>query len=174
VTFKISVRADVKKTKRSLSRLQRTVLPASINGALNKTAKKVQTKAIKLVSKEVGLPQKEIRAHFSIVKSNFTTLRAIVISRRRAYSLYRFQARQTKDGVTANAWGQRKTYKHAFIVRNQFVAIRKKGGGLKALHGPSIPVEHSKDPITRAQSLVVGVDFPLIFRRELTRRVARL
>ena len=61
MTFKVKVSADIKKTKRSLSRLQRTVLPAAINGALNKTAKKVQTVAVKSLAKTIGLTNKEIK-----------------------------------------------------------------------------------------------------------------
>lgn len=171
---KISVRGDVKKTRRSLSRLQRTVFPAAINSALNKTAKKVQTRALKLLAKEIGLTQRVIKEAFTIVKSNFSNLRTIIISKRRAFSLFRFKARQTPLGVKASAWGKSKLYRGAFIVQDKYVAKRKPGGGLKALHGPSVPVEHAKAPIVQAQEIVAFTEFPIELNRELQRRIARL
>ena len=88
----------------------------------------------------------------------------------RYLNLIEFGARQTKKGVSAKAWGNRKLYKHAFMGsgRNsgkRLVFGKTRGKKLKALHGPSLPREFERQNMESLFNKKIKTRFPILFKR---------
>ena len=161
--IEISFKEDLRDLEKHLSRYQRQQLPRATNWALNETGKKVQSQIIKEVAQQAGVTQKALKPprFFASAKSRLQTLAFVISIRFGAIPLKEFGAVQNKQGVRAKAWGQRKTYKGAFIVdsigRNVFKRRTKARLPIDKLHGPR-PVNYATDPGTlkRAQETVAA------------------
>ena len=68
--------------------------------ALNKTIRPVATAGIRVMAKEMRVPQKAIRKHSHIRKATFQQKRATITMSGRRIPIMTFGARQTKRGVT--------------------------------------------------------------------------
>lgn len=171
--FKVTL--DVKPALRMLEQLQKDTERATVM-ALNRVAVTVRAEASRSVSKASGMKVSEVKEKMPLVKADRSTLTATIIAKPWSPNLIRYQARQTKAGVSAKAWGQRKIYPRTFIGnkgRTVFTRVGKARLPLKALHGPSIPREFIKDANLTAMKSVVTNRFPIEFDsavRSLTRR----
>ncbi|RWE59812.1 MAG: hypothetical protein E5V22_11085 [Mesorhizobium sp.] len=134
--------AEVKALMRAL---QPPRLNQSLSAGVNDTAKQVRRFSARIVAKAGGL--KRADAEPSILISPYSrpsTLTATVRGSGRPIALIKFAARQTKAGVTANAWGHRKLYKGTFIAtmksghRGVFVRETKKRVPIKELWGAGV------------------------------------
>lgn len=140
--MQISVRSDMKRVLRELDAVERKVLPRAMNRSLNRIGGSANTIIRRQVAKDAGITQKALKARgfFSHIKSDLRRLTFTVIVKWGAIPLKDFNPRQTKLGVTAKAWGQRKVYDGAFIVdslgRHVFVRKTKKRLPIKKLYGP--------------------------------------
>jgi hypothetical protein len=125
----INIESNVKQLSKQLSALENKVLPKATNRSLNRVGGKVNTQVLRYVSKKVGQTQKMLkhRGFFARVNSNIKTLTTQVRVVYGAIPMKDFNPRQTKQGVTAKAWGKRKVYKDTFIVEElgHHVFVRK-------------------------------------------------
>jgi len=175
--MQISIRSNVKQVTRGLTRVQRKVIPGATVTALNKVRKEAATAAVKVLAKEVGLPQKSIRE--SILET-FASMQNPVASVKvvgKALNLIRFNAKQVKKGVSAKAWGKTRTYKGAFIAnsgRTVFARTSKRRLPIKPLHGPSIPKEFIRGAANKALADKVRDRFPILFSRAVGFKLSRL
>ncbi len=173
----VSVKDETDRLIRSMGQIPRFIVPRAINAAINKTSSKVRTIVIREVAKETGLKQKEVRQFVSLRKSNLRTFTGIIRSIGRTLNLIRFNARQTKVGVSAKAWGVTRVYRGAFIAnqgRTVFIRISRKRVPIRPLHGPSIPRTIINQKIYPAQDKVVRAEHPKNLRREFEFRIQKL
>ena len=115
--MQINIESNVKQLSKQLSALENKVLPKATNRSLNRVGGKVNTQVLRYVSKKVGLTQKTLkqRGFFARVNSNLKTLTTQIRVIYGAIPLKDFNPRQTKQGVTAKAWGKSKVYNGAFV-----------------------------------------------------------
>ncbi|RWQ35830.1 MAG: hypothetical protein EOS20_17300 [Mesorhizobium sp.] len=143
----LEIRADWKtaEVKALMRKLQPPRLNQALNIAVNTTAKQVRTFAARIVAKAGGLKRGDVDPSIRIYPySRPSTLTATVRGSGRPIALVKFAARQTKPGVTANAWGTRKLYKGTFIATMRsghtgvFVRETKKRVPVKELWGAGV------------------------------------
>ena len=89
-------------------------------------------------------------------------------------NLIEFNAKQTKRGVSAKAWGNRKIYRGAFIGsgRNSgkpLVFKKRKNAPkrIEALHGASLPREFERQDMAKIFNKKIKTRFPILFKRAL-------
>ena len=89
----------------------------------------------------------------------------------RYLNLIEFNAKQTKRGVSAKAWGSRKIYRGVFIRsgRNsgkQLVFKKVRGSKqIKAVHGASLPREFERQDMESLFNKKIKTRFPILFKR---------
>lgn len=140
--MQFDVRVDIAEATKFLTDLQRQVIPAATARALDRTLVNVRTATVKTIVAETGLPATLVRDRLTIRGANRARLEAILTANPAAPNLARFQARQTKRGVSANAWRKRRIYPGTFLgnqERTVFKRIGKARLPIKPIHGPSVP-----------------------------------
>ena len=90
----------------------------------------------------------------------------------RYLNLIEFNAKQTKRGVSAKAWGNRKIYRGAFIgggrnsgKRLVFKKLKDNPKRIEALHGPSLPREFHRQDMEKIFKKKIKTRFPILFKR---------
>jgi len=167
--MQISVEADIKAATQGLLLLERDINTAAV-AALNKVAVTARAQAARSISQQSGLPVNQVRERVPLARANRYTLEAAISARKYAPNLIRYSARQTKPGVSANAWRQRKVYRGTFIAnkgRTVFARVGPERLPIKAVYGPSVPRTFIKDETLRAISTTVATRFPLELERAL-------
>lgn len=88
----------------------------ALSVAVNDTARQVRTRSARDVAKGMGMTRKNVDKAIVIRPySQPDTLTATVRGRGVPLPLMQFAAKQTRKGVTAKAWGNRKLYPGTFI-----------------------------------------------------------
>ncbi|WP_444919301.1 phage tail protein (plasmid) [Microbulbifer sp. CnH-101-G] len=154
------IKDDLAQLEKKLGKMERGLIPKAASQAINKAVRSVNSAAVKEVSAETNIKQKEIRqAHQLYLASRNRLSAAIDAKKSRGKNLINFvrpsqrkvghfNARNKRGahkalGVKAKAWGETKTYKHTFIGRapqGQLLVFARKGPGrtpLKSISGPS-------------------------------------
>ena len=184
--IELQLKDDIAKLQRQYAHLGNTVTKAA-NRSINRAAKSVQTLAIKEISKATNIkPQRKVKEVFSIHRSNFSTLTAVVRARRLPLNMIEFVspskrrvgAFKKQAGVVTKAWNVSKTRRGTFIGlgRNsgKILVFRREGGKTKAVPGPSIPMSFLRKEIQRAVTLKGRQQFIKNFDREIKRAIARI
>jgi hypothetical protein len=169
----IDVRADIRAATKYLNVVQSEIDRAAVM-ALNRVAVTVRAEASRTVAKASGMKVGEVKAKMPIAKADKASLTAVIFAKPWAPNLIRYAARETRAGVSAKAWGQRKIYKGAFIGnkgRTVFSRVGENRLPIKALFGPSVPKEFLRKANVDAMTKVVATRFPLEFARAMTRVV---
>lgn len=142
---------------------------AALRRAINHTGDKTRTQVMRALAHEIGASQTIIRKYGGVRarRASAGLLEYAIISRGGPIPLKHFRARQTKRGVTASPWRNRKTYKSAFIVASLGGHVFWRKGSrrlpIERVAGPNVPKELVK-------TYVHGV-FERIVIRELPPRV---
>ena len=173
--IKFDVRTDINAVRKQFKDKEKQInLAASF--ALNRAISSARTVATREISKRTGIkPQSAVRDRLHLRKAKPTFLIAEIAAERYTPNLIRFNARQTKGGVSANAWGKRKRYKHTFIGndgRTVFKRVGKARLPLKAVYGPRLAKSFVEREVTKAMDAVAATRFHTEFQREVKRRTA--
>ncbi len=171
--MKIDVRSNIKEVSKTMSKLDRQVIPKATVMGLNKGITNVRTQVVRRVSKTTGIKQKHLRQLITVSKAGKVKGPVAVFALREKYpNLIRFNARKVKLGVSATAWGFRKIYEGAFIGnkgRTVFARETKKNLPIEALPGPSAAVQMVREKIDEAVA-AIGIDkFNAEFQRQIQR-----
>jgi len=113
IQFDVSV--DIKAAMAALNEVQRKVIPQAASSALNRVATSARRVAIDTIRKETNIKAAAVRKYVTTKKASKSMLTAEIRASKYAPNLINFGARQTKKGVSANAWAKRKIYRGAFI-----------------------------------------------------------
>lgn len=157
----------------TLNELQREAAPSAMARAMNRTGTTVRTGAVRTIAKRMGLKAGDVRKGVTFIKASRTNLRVIIRASGRPLPLYAFQARQTKRGVSARAYGQRRTYPGTFIARmpngkiGVFVRKRSSRLPIKQLFGPGLAGTAAQDDVVEAIQRDWARLLPERFVREL-------
>lgn len=167
--FQIDVRADIAKALRDVDALQRNVTRAA-SAALNRVGTTARAVAAREISAETGLKVSEVKDRLPTVRANRDSLEVIITAKPWAPNLIRFAARQTKRGVSANAWRSRKVYRSTFIANKGRTVFKRTGPArlpIAPVYGPSVPRTFIRDRTTGAIRRTVAQRFPIEFDRAL-------
>lgn len=173
--LQISVAVDIRSAVGFLDSLTRDVNRAAV-AALNRTATTARAVAAREISKETSLPVNEVRKRVPLIRANKATLTAQIKAEPYAPNLIRYGARETKQGVSAKAWGKRKIYRGTFIGnkgRTVFTRVGKSRLPIKAVFGPSVRREFIRDHTLSAIKRTVADRFPIEFNRAMRARLPR-
>jgi hypothetical protein len=164
--LQFDVRADIREATKFLTDVQRQVIPAATARALDRTASNAKTVAVKTIVTETGLPTSLVRDRLTIRGANRNRLEATLTANPAAPNLIRFNARQTKQGVSANAWRKRRVYPGTFIAnqgRTVFKRVGKNRLPIKPIHGPSVPRTFIQREAQRAIEAIIAGRFVVNF-----------
>ena len=74
----VGVQGDLKAILRDLTHVQKTVVPAAQNYAINRTAQSVITRGKRQAAQQLGIAQKHLTPRIRLTRSNFKTLTAVI------------------------------------------------------------------------------------------------
>jgi hypothetical protein len=166
----ISVEVDIRKAVEMLNALERELVPRAASAALNRVAVSARAVAVQEIARVTGLTQAEVRQHLDIRTANRNYLAASISAKPWSPNIIRFAARQTKAGVSAAPWRNRRTHKGTFIGnqgRTVFVRTSRNRLPIKAVHGPNVPREFMQGYALAAMQAKVAERFALEFERAL-------
>ncbi|MDJ0513082.1 MAG: phage tail protein [Methyloceanibacter sp.] len=170
--MRVDVTSDADQLAKKLRGPLRRQVPKIMNQAINRTAQQARTASVRSISKTMGLKQKDLRSALTLIRSNFTTLRAILVGRGRPLNLIRFGARQTRKGVSAKAYGHRRVYEGSFIAKGIVAARRGRARlPIKALFGPGVAKE-LKNQKPKVDKVIIE-RWPINLRQAFRRFTAR-
>ncbi|MDY0882302.1 phage tail protein [Dongia soli] len=175
ISMKVSI--DFSQFKQALSQLGEKHFRAAGMIAVNDTARQANNLAVKLVAKESGLKSSDVRKRVRIIRASRSTLTAIVRGSGRALPLYTFNARQTKAGVSAKAWGKRKVYRGSFIatMRTGHVGVFTRTGDdrlpIKELFGPGVAGTMGRAEVRAQIEALIRERLPINVKRQMERRL---
>lgn len=147
----------------------------ALRRAINHTGDKTNTRVMRTLSRQIGATQAIIRRYgrISRVRANNAALEYLIISRGGPIPLKHFKARQTRTGVSASPWRNRKRYKSGFIVPSlgghAFWREGKARLPITRIAGPNVPKEMVKDETAAAFEAIVSTDLPMRVAHEVKR-----
>lgn len=142
----IDIRADVDRAVRSLTLLQRTVIPTATVRALNKTGAQAKTQAGREIATRYNISSRVAGRQIRVTRATKVSLTAIVRPSGRKIPVMAFQARQTAAGVRVHIKrGSPRVIAHAFIVRTRsgHIGVFARGrysGGRFVHEKPRLPI----------------------------------
>jgi hypothetical protein len=176
----LNVSVDVREADKMLSFTEREALPKATARAINKTASSVQSMAIKLIAKDIGITQKDVRKSLHISKARWTKPEASIFASGKRIPIMALKARQTKAGVTYRSkLGGRGAIPGAFIATMKsghtsvFKRLTKKRNPMIRLYGPSIPKVFIDAALTKAMEHHAAERFDKVFAHELNHDLVR-
>lgn len=141
--------------------------------AVNHTLDKVHTAVLRTLADQIGAPQNVIRRYGKItkIKANNATLTGIIRCAGGPIPLKHFRAYQTRKGVSAAPWKNRKVYRSAFIVPSlgghAFWRTSHKRLPIERIAGPNVPKEIVKDASAAAFHAVTAATLPARVAHEI-------
>ena len=178
--MRIDIDGDIGRAADPLVVLSRKRWERAVSTAVNETGRQTLTMAARLVSKEAGLKARTTKKQFALRKSRPSTLTATVVAHGSPIHLVEFGARQTKRGVSAKAWGKRKTYPGTFIATmasgKRGVFVRKGAGRLpiRPLYGPGVPGTLALEKISQATIAHADERLQTNIARQLDRAIRKM
>lgn len=167
MAVRFNMAAEARRVQRTIQRYGDKVAKQALPRAMNKTATTVRSRGVKKIATEMGTVQRTVRKVTRIDRASVARPYSAIIWTGRPLTLIEFNARQTRRGVTAKAWGQRKLYRGGFIARmptGKVQTVARKGRArlpLKTLYGPSVPRTAARDDVRRILVLATKERMPI-------------
>ena len=155
---------------KKLSGAQKT---AVLRRALNHTGDKVHTIVVRKLGEQIGAPQSVIKRYGQLRKIRASNASLVYTIRASGgpIPLKHFRAYQTRRGVSAAPWRNRKVYKSAFIVGSlgghAFWRTGRKRLPIERIAGPNVPKELVKDQVAAAFEAVTTSQLPRRVEHEI-------
>ena len=146
---------------------------AVLRRAINHTGNKVHTRVVRALGQQIRAPQSVIKKYGTVrrIKANAQNLSYTIRSDGGPIPLKYFRANQTRKGVSAAPWGNRKTYKHAFLIAkfasHAFWRSTSKRLPIERIAGPNVPKELVKDEVRRVFEQMTATHLPKRVEHEI-------
>lgn len=167
---RVTINNDLKETQKWLRAEQRRY-DRALRMAVNRAGSSAKTHGIRVVARETGLRQADIRAATRFNKMFGDKLDASIEMSGGARNLIRFQARQTRAGVSARAWGKRKVYRGTFIANDGHTVFKRKSSKrlpISAVYGPGVARTFGRKDVADEVIKKFNGRFPVEFQRALS------
>ena len=199
--MRISVEDNLSKLSKELTSLQRQYIPKATVRALNKVGATATSHARREVRKDFNISLSDFKKSKYIIEHKATKTREYydIFFAKKSASLYQMGAKQTPTGVTVKAWGQKQSYKGAFIAKvpnsdkkDVFIRIGGRRGPkrqvvsganigktyrpelpIKKLYGPYVPTSMRQRKLKEIIDKIVDERFGLEFKRAINSLIAR-
>jgi Prophage minor tail protein Z (GPZ) len=149
------------------------VAPIAIARALNWTGNKARTQVARTLARDTGVGYGVIRNALRTTPASPAKLTYEIGVSGAHIPLAEFHARQTRRGVSAAPWGQRRVFPHTFIVEQLGGQVFKREGRarlpIRKLWGPSLPIELVRGASPAAFEKSAAADLPQRLAHELGR-----
>ena len=158
---------------RDIGNVPRKYVQKAMVTALNKVGAEVVTQAKKELAGATGLKQKVVNKKINKDQARKGDHTYSISIKSRYLNAIEFGAKQTKKGVSAKIWNNRKIYKGAFIGsgRNsgkQLVFKKsKRKKGIEAVHGASLPREFERQDMKKIFNKKIKTRCRILFKRAL-------
>jgi len=172
----VGLRVDVRGMEEVAARLQQTakLVPQAAAAALTDTAQQTRTAVKAALVEQTGLPSAEVLKALKVAPASAGYLSAAIVATGAFTRLAKFKARQTRKGVSAAPWGERRVFPHTFMIAAYGGNVYKRAGKarfpLHALYGPAIPKEAVKGQSATAFYGAV----PAVLARRLAHYMSRI
>jgi hypothetical protein len=144
-----------------------------ISRVLNHVGGTARTKVKSTLAKQMGLPAGTVDARLTTKRAYPGNQSFEITASGRPIPLADFAPRQTRRGVSARPWGQRRVFPGTFIVPSLGGQVfRRAGRGrlpIVKLWGPSLPREMLRDEVPKVFFEEVRVKVPVRLQHELRR-----
>ena len=171
--MEVKVNSNFKKALRDIGNVPRKYVQKAMVTALNKVGAEVVTQAKRALKDATGLKAGVVAKKIKKDKARRGDEEYSIFIKSRYLNVIEFNARQTKKGVSAKAWGKRKNYRGAFIGRGQnsgkelvFKKVRDPKR-IKAVHGASLPREFVRQDMEKIFNKKIKTRFPILFKRAI-------
>jgi hypothetical protein len=174
--IEVDVRANIAPVLSLLAGLEAQVVRPATSDALNRVATTTRRVAIDLIVRETAIKATAVRQRINISRANRNKLEARIKAQAYSPNLVNYSARQTKAGVSANAWRVRKVYRGTFLApkkRLVFVRTGPKRLPIKAIRGPSVRKQFMRLPSERVMRSTIAARWPIEFERAVRFRLNR-
>lgn len=154
--------------------------PHALRRAVARTGDMARTQVVRALTKQTGLKRKVIVRAVKVTRPSFGSLNYVMRTRGGDIALKYFSARETRKGVSASPFGNRKVFPHTFIRGGKFPGrVRLGMGGHVFLPETSNPkwgrkFERQKSGVVIPAEMVKGRTaeaFQASVRANLPRRV---
>jgi len=150
----------------------------ALRRAVNLVGDRTHTQVVRSLGRQIRAPQRVIRQYGAVrrIKANNSSLSYVIRSDGGPIPLKYFRANQTAKGVSAAPWGNRKVYRHAFLIGKfgqhafwRTSAKRKMSKGryqgkmrqpIERIAGPNVPKEIVKDEVKKTFETFVSKQLP--------------
>lgn len=177
--MKVGVRVSSKAVEKQADDIRKKVRLAATR-ALRRTAQQIKTRAVRLLAKEMGVAQKQIRKSV-FVRPVKGEVRVQIVGQGFAMRLAEFVAKGKRQpgsfrkgtGVKAKAWGKAKTYKGSFVAEMDsghvgvFTRTGKARLGIKELWGPGVATTFASDVLQDMMQDVIDERWQINLNHEL-------
>lgn len=135
--------------------------PGAVRRAVNRTGAMADTQVVRALTGQTGLKRKIIRKAVHRRPASAGELTFVLWSAGGNVALKYFGARETRRGVTATPWGQRKLFAGTFIKGGLFprrVPIKRYGGAVlyRADGAKRLPIKSLKSGVFIPEEMVKG------------------
>jgi hypothetical protein len=138
--------------------------PHAIRRAVNRTGDKALTLVTRTLAKQTGVKYRVVKRSLSVQRANYDRGTYRISSKGGYISLKEFDARQTKNGVSAMVWDKRRVFPHSFIAPtlggHVFVRMGKGRNPIRKMWGPALPAELVKDETAAIFLSTVETELP--------------
>jgi len=169
---------NVAKFEKAMRVLGTTGFASAGAKALNRAGDQGRTGARRALAKQTGLQQKLLNRAMQVTRANGATLEYRVTAKGGDIALKYFAARETRKGVSANPFGQRRVFEGTFIRGGKFpsrVDIGRGGHVFARVSDSRLPIEKQKSGVIIPQEMVKdesGKAWSLVTHRVLPDRLA--
>ena len=171
--MEVKVKSNMKKAIRDIGNVPKKYVQKALVTSLNKMGKEVMTQAKRELKDATGLKAGTVAKKMAKDKARRNDETYTIRIKSRYLNLIEFNARQTKKGVSAKAWGKRKNYRGAFIGRGQnsgkelvFKKVRD-SKRIKAVYGASLPREFVRQDMEKIFNKKIKTRFPILFKNAI-------
>lgn len=174
-----------------LNAIGRKVGPVAAR-AINRTGDMATTQVKRALAPQMGLGVGKIGERMKISRADANSLSYAIRGFGRPIGMKDFASRQTRKGVSAQPWGDRKVFPHSFVVKSLHGHVFKRTGEkvrmgmkhgrkrdsayagelrqpIKVMYGPGVPKELVKDQSKRAFESTVASVLPRRIAYEMAR-----
>lgn len=152
--------------------------PKALQRAVSRAGDQAKTQVTRALTKQTGLKRKTIVKAIKVTKPSFKDLTYTMESEGGNISVKYFSARETRKGVTASPWGQRKLFAGSFMRGGLFPnrsGLVFGGHAFKRIGKKRRPIEKVKTGLFIPQEMITGAT-EAVFQRTvadvLPKRVA--
>ena len=169
--MEVKVKSNMKQAMRNLRNVPKKYIPRAMVTAINKVGAEVITQAKKELAGATGLKQKVVNKKINKDQARKGDETYSISIKSRYLNAIEFGAKQTKKGVSAKIWNNKKIYKGAFIGSGRNSGKRlvfkksKRKKGIEAVHGASLPREFERQNMAKIFNKKINKRFPILFKR---------